>query len=143
MTKEQLAAQLNGREYPLRISKDEQTQAKKDGLVIIFGASDDLVEFDGAIYDEAGAWGGVEILISKGAILEDIEPDEEEVLKKHGVYTTVKDSRKSAIKITARWCKYAGYFWFIEASVPFAPFDVMEEGTTFCRGVVIDLPREV
>lgn len=49
MTKESLAAILNGRTYGDEITKEEEAQAKAAELVVIYGASDDLVEFGGAI----------------------------------------------------------------------------------------------
>ena len=51
MTAAKLAEQLNGIEYPASISRDLEAQAKAAGLVIVFGASDDLMEFRGAIHD--------------------------------------------------------------------------------------------
>jgi hypothetical protein len=72
MTKEQLAALLNGREYGSEITREESAQAAKDGLVVLFGASDDLAEFRGAIHDEHGCWdGGAPIYLMDGEIFED------------------------------------------------------------------------
>ena len=39
MTKEELAAKLNGREYGQEITDAESTEAGKAGLLVIFGAS--------------------------------------------------------------------------------------------------------
>ena len=44
MTKEELAAMLNGREYGKEITKAEEEKAKANGLVVIYGYSDDNVE---------------------------------------------------------------------------------------------------
>ncbi len=56
MNAKQLAAQLNGREYGSEITKEEEAAAKKAGLVVVYGASDDLVELRGAIEEEVGAY---------------------------------------------------------------------------------------
>ena len=56
MTMETLAAILDGREIGSEITKAEADQAKAAGLVVVFGASDDLMEFRGAIYDEIGCY---------------------------------------------------------------------------------------
>jgi len=40
MAKEELAAKLKGREYPFEMNVGEITEAKKAGLVILYGASD-------------------------------------------------------------------------------------------------------
>src|SRR3990167_5676412 len=92
MTKEELAEKLHGREYPFNLTKDEIAEAKTAGLVIIYGASDDLLEFEGAIYDEVGAHDGGEAFIANGKLLSsqsDLEEDED-VLKKYGVLEHVK-----------------------------------------------------
>ena len=49
MTKEQLAAKLNGREYGREITHEEADEARQSGLLVLFGASDDLVELRGKI----------------------------------------------------------------------------------------------
>lgn len=69
MTKEQLAYLLNGREYTNEITKEEEREAKNSGLLVIFGASDDLIELRGAIYDEVGAINGGEVRIGKNGNL--------------------------------------------------------------------------
>jgi hypothetical protein len=140
MTKEELAAVLNGREYGQEISREEEKAARQDGLVVLFGASDDLCELRGAIHDEVGAWQGAEILISKsGDLLKHIEEDEAEVLKKYRVLHIVESARKAAVKVTANWCKTQEFSWMLETSTPHAEFDIMEDGEGFCRGVIIDL----
>ena len=47
-----LAKDLNGREYPLRLSEDELTFAQANKLVIVRGHSDDVGVLEGAISDE-------------------------------------------------------------------------------------------
>lgn len=58
MNAKELAAALNNSVYPFRIHKDFIDAAKEAGLVIVYGASDDLMEFEGAIRDELGAYEG-------------------------------------------------------------------------------------
>lgn len=137
MTKESLAAAINGREYTNEITKLEAKQAKEAGLVVIFGASDDLIEFEGAIYDECGAPGTMCIQDGK-LVYGDIPDDEEEVLKKYNVLAVVKDCLKKATKIVAKW-DIGDYSWVIETTAPHAAFDIMDDGAKFCRGIVIDL----
>lgn len=140
MTKEELAAQLNGRQYQEEITKAEELIAKQEGLLVIFGASDDLCELRGAIHDELSAWQGAEIYISKGgSLLPTIEEDEAEVLKKYGVLRIVEDARKTATKVTAEWCKTKAFSWTLETAAPHATFDIMEDSDGYCRGVVLDL----
>lgn len=54
MTLKEFAKTLDGTEYngyPI-FSKEVIGTAKENGFVIVTGASDDLMEFDGAIYGE-------------------------------------------------------------------------------------------
>lgn len=52
MQANELAARLDGAEYPLRPSRELLAEAKAAGLVIVYGASDDLMEFDGAMKEQ-------------------------------------------------------------------------------------------
>ena len=65
MTKEQLAEMLNGRQYGDETTPEIERLAKENGLCIAFGASDDLLEFRGSVYDEAGAYNGTVVYLSK------------------------------------------------------------------------------
>lgn len=61
MTKEELAARLDGREYGSEMTEDEEAEAKEAGLLVIFGYSDDSIEFRGAFHvdgGEIGCFGG-------------------------------------------------------------------------------------
>ena len=57
ITAKELAEKLNGRAYGDSFD-DVKQEAKESGLVIVYGASDDLMEFDGEIYDEGGCFDG-------------------------------------------------------------------------------------
>ena len=46
ITAKELAEKLNGRAYGDSFD-DVKQEAKENGLVIVYGASDDLMEFDG------------------------------------------------------------------------------------------------
>jgi len=69
ITAEELAAKLNGREYGEEITDTEEIEAKKSGLVVIFGYSDDSAELRGAINDEIGCNGGGNSLLTETALL--------------------------------------------------------------------------
>ncbi|HET8685200.1 MAG TPA: hypothetical protein VFM18_00895 [Methanosarcina sp.] len=70
MNSKELAALLNGRQYRAEITKDEECQATQNNLVVVFGASDDLMEFRGAIDDELGAWEGTTAYLTKDGLLQ-------------------------------------------------------------------------
>lgn len=126
MSKEKLATLLDGREYGSEISREEAQQAKEAGLVIVFGASDDLIEFRGAIYDEADCFDGGTIFLTRDNSnqLSLASSDYE----KHG--------QKIAAKIEALWCKSEGSPWSYQTDIPHSEFRIMEDGGVYCTGIV-------
>jgi hypothetical protein len=135
MNKNNLAKLLNDTEYPLRISKDLRKQAKESGLVIIYGASDDLMEFDGAIYDEIGVYDGGTVYIHPEGIL----PDEEDLEEKDE--DELENWSRNKIKsrpIEAIWGEN-GMSWQYKTEIPHVTFDIMEDDNIYCRGIIIDI----
>ena len=66
MELKEFATMLNGREYGYpQFTQEELRIAKDNGFVIVSGASDDLVELEGAITDEGGCWEGGRISAGK------------------------------------------------------------------------------
>jgi hypothetical protein len=134
MTKEKLAEQLTGSEYPLRISKETASAANVSGLVIVYGASDDLMEFEGAIYDELGAWNGTTALLDAEGLLPERESiDNDEELERYF------QRKKTAKTIEALWCQEGAYSWTYKTDIPHASFEVVEDGEPYCRGIVLEL----
>ena len=58
LTAEAFAKMIDGCSYGKELTKEQRQLAKENGLVVVYGASDDLMEFDGAIYDEMDCYGG-------------------------------------------------------------------------------------
>lgn len=137
MTRDELASQLTGLEYPLRISKYLRAQAKAAGLVIIYGASDDLMEFDGALNEEIGAWNGIEVLIDQKGLLPDFE-----TICEDGDKEDLRDYFKrepNVRKIEAVWGEDDGPAWSYKTDIPHVTFEVMEDDEPYCRGIVFSL----
>jgi hypothetical protein len=135
MSKEQLAAELNGIQYPTHrsITKDQIASAKAAGLVIVFGASDDLMEFEGAIHDEFGCYdGGTAWIDAQGLLDRDQIEDEDEAV---AAYVA---RRKDAESITAIW-DTDGFSWIYETDIPHSTFDVWDGEDGYCRGIVFAL----
>lgn len=131
MTKEQLAERLNGRQIGNEITKDEAITAKRDGLLVIYGSSDDLVELAGMFSEECGAYNGtVFYLHSKGVC----ESDHDCECRFCGWL----DLMEKCAKIRAIWCFGENYSWTYETSLPHATFDVLDGNEKYCRGIVID-----
>jgi hypothetical protein len=131
VTKETLAASLDGREYPMRLTKDELRVAELGKLVIVTGASDDLMEFEGVITDEFGAPG--EQYVTQNGMLP--EHDEDCECK----FCGYKDAVNKARKIEAVWNDSGNPCWTIKTEIPHTQFNVMEDGEVFCRGIVFCL----
>ena len=123
MTSKELASSLDGIEYDNFVNfncdtKEIFKQAKENGLVIVFGASDDLMEFRGAIDDEADCYEGGLVVFSKE-------------------YGCGNDSvAKNLIK--AFWCE-DDIAWQYETEITHETFKVMDEGETYCIGIVFNL----
>lgn len=139
MTKEELAALLNGRQYGSEITKNEEVTAKAAGLVVIFGYSDDLVELRGAISDELGAYGGTRLTITAEGALPDwdsVEHSDKEAAREY--------FRQEALPREVIDCEWAPanestLSWSYTTKMPHATFEVMEDGDVYCRGIVISL----
>lgn len=131
-----LAAALNGREYRNEITRDEAAQAKAAGLLVVYGASDDLTEFDGAICDEAGAYGSETHRITHSLEIYRERDDEEELVREGWSPPAI------LLTVRAEWCPDdLDCSWRITSSAPFASFDIMEDGELYCRGCVVDLTQ--
>ena|SRR5687768_17270304 len=134
MTKEELAKQLDGIEYGAAIRKDLLKQAKDNGMVIVYGASDDLMELEGAINDEGGCYQGEIFRIDKKGLLPDRDQiDDDDELEKWF------KRKKKAKELGAVWCAKGEPLWTYSTSIPHATFNVMEDNEIQCRGIVFSI----
>lgn len=145
ITKEQFAELLNGNEYRDEITKEQESIAKENNFLVIFGASDDLLEVRGAINDEYGAYDSGEfLLVKKGEMYADDE-DENTYHKAEsdGLYDASNDSDNANHPrlIVAEWCPSdnPALSWRITSNIPAASFIVKEDDEPYCEGIVIDL----
>lgn len=128
---ETAANALHGCEYRKEGSRELFEQMKDAGLVAVFGASDDLMEFRGAIYDEIGAWdGGTAYLDDGGLLTNECENDD---------CPHFARVQKAARTIQARWCPSGDLSWDYVTDIPHATFDVREDDEIYCRGIVFRL----
>lgn len=111
MTKEELAAVLNGRQYREVPNLKDTQLAKENNLLIVYGASDDLCEFAGAIDDEFDCYDGGEI-----------------------------ECENLPSTIEAIWGEEDGKpSWSYKTDMPHAEFDIYEDDELYCVGMAIDL----
>ena len=136
MTAKELAALLSGREYMSEITTDEMRLAESNGLVVVFGYSDDNMEFAGAIGAEIGAYAGTTAYVTKNGLFDEPECGIEDC-----PYCTA--ARKAATPIKAVWHDKGGPCWTYETDIPHEEFTIMEDGEPWCVGIVFsmeDLP---
>lgn len=143
MTKKAIANKLNGMEYRNDIPKDVIQLAKDNNLVIIFGYSDDLVELEGAVYDELNAWGGTTFLLSKDGLVERPNIDDYEDDDFDERYSKYLQLKANGQKISANYGGKGNLGWWFDTKIPHVTFDVTDpeddEDYIQCRGMVIDL----
>lgn len=139
MTKEELVAKLVGATYenfvcrrgnPPVLTSEITAEAKRHGLVIVYGASDDLMEFHGAIDDEIGAYNGTTAYIIGSGLLKNDCNDE--------ACPYFLKLQESANTIEACWDQ-DGYSWTFKTDIPHVTFEITEDGEKYCRGIVFEL----
>jgi len=130
MTPEQAAAELNGNQYGSEGLKELWQQMKTAGLVAVFGASDDLMEFRGAIYDEVGACGGTTAYVSeRGLVQNKCEQGDD-----------CPNWRQHGLPIEAVWAPEAyPASWVFKTDIPTVTFNIMEDDDLYCIGIVFRL----
>lgn len=131
------ALELDGREYGRELKKEDRERAKELGIVIVYGASDDLCELDGALCDEIACYDGGAAHLSQGGVLENIirlkcacdETEDCPLAQQVIQYGNV---------LQIRWCAddADGYAWDYKINVPSAPFRIYDHGEKYCRGIV-------
>jgi len=134
MTRDEMAALLNGREYRNEITSAEINAAQKAGLLVVYGASDDLTEFAGVLYDEAAAYDGATHVIGTNMRLIERHEDYDELVSAGWTPPT------ELLTIKAEWCPdgFDGS-WRIGFDGPHSKFHIMEDGELYCEGIVIDV----
>ncbi len=131
MTKDELCTLLNGREYTKEINDEIKKKILHTGLVVVFGGSDDLMEFRGAIDDEVGCYdGGKAYLNSNGLLVNQCDDID---------CPYFKDQLKRAMVIEALWCSEADISWTYKTDIPHSTFEIMEDSEIYCRGIVFNL----
>ncbi|HJV76034.1 MAG TPA: hypothetical protein VJ654_17570 [Noviherbaspirillum sp.] len=112
-----------------------ESLAKRHGLVIVFGASDDLMEFRGAIYDELGAYEGTTAYVDSRGLL----PARESIDEHEDALRDYFARQPNAVPIEALWDPGDGYSWKFKTDIPHETFEITEDGEPYCRGIVFAL----
>lgn len=127
------AKMLDGREYGHEITKEEESLTKQNNLVVVFGASDDLMELRGAIDEEIDCYdGGSAFIGSDGEIISQTCED-------CGECKLFRTAKSKAHELSAHWCEGDVASWEYDIDVPFEPFSIMEDGGVYCIGIVFSM----
>lgn len=130
MTPAEAAAKLDGNEYTKEGSRELFKEMKDAGLVAVFGASDDLMEFRGAINDEVGCYnGGTAYVTQEGLLVNDCD---------EGDCPHFARLQEKAAPIEAKF-DVDGFSWIYETDIPNATFVIKEDGENYCEGIVFAL----
>lgn len=128
ITREEAAQALDGNQYREEGSRELFQRMKEAGLVAVFGASDDLTEFRGAIADEAGS---STVYLDKNGIIQsecDEGPD----------CPYFKRLLKNAATIKPVWSR-GDFAWQYETTIPHSTFIIYEDDDKYCKGIVFAL----
>ena len=156
-TIEDLAKLLDGNEYGGELQNEYGINiheiCEKKGWIIAYGASDDLLEIEGAIRDELGANDGSLVqFYKKGSFYP--EYDEEDVYHKAKedifypideltLKKTKETNYKDTVVIESLWCpEGTDMSWQINvAGAPCVKFNVMEDEEVYCEAAIIDMSK--
>jgi hypothetical protein len=122
LTHTEFAKKLDGREYGSEISREEHKEAHENGLVVVYGASDDLIEFNGCIDEELGCWLGADF----GIKIKDMSVKE--------------DYQGSKNRIKAIWNdEELGTSWSYKTNIPHSTFNIYEDDDLYCIGIIFSI----
>ena len=131
MNAQEFTALLAGASYRNEVSREHEAIARANGLVIVFGASDDLMEFRGSVRNELDAYNGTTAYLTMSGLLQnDCDDDRCPHFAK---------LKKKAATIDALWCAEEGYSWTFRTDIPHATSEVAEDDEPYCRGIVFAL----
>lgn len=123
----EFAKRLDGKKYGFNMfTSEEQQIAYENGFVIVTGASDDLMEFNGVIMDEGSCFDGEKVYFNATGV------DQE--------------GNERANCIEALWCdesirdELGGIItWTYKTNIPHETFMVYEQGDSYCKGIVFSI----
>ena len=128
----QLCDMINGREYASEVTKEVEALAAENGLVIVFGASDDLMEIRGALKDEICCCNGGTTYFFDGDFLQNECPEGDDCPYFAKII-------KNAKTVEALWCERGEWAWAYQTDIPHETFKIMDGGEKYCLGIVFKL----
>ncbi len=134
MTIKEIIVMINGTKHRSMAVEKIHKLAAENGIVIVFGASDDLMEFRGAIYDEECLIDGGEVFVRPSGLVKQPECDCQHAAD------WFNNAKKDSRKIEALWCRnidrsQSEISWQYKTEIPHETFVIMDDGRTYCRGI--------
>lgn len=107
------------------LTPSQKEFCKAHDIVVVYGYSDDNVEFDGAIREEVGAWEGAEIYVDVNGPIESCECE----------CKYYKAAIENAKRINAFWY-LDDWAWEFRTDIPHETFEFYSDGDPYCKGIV-------
>lgn len=127
----EFAKSISGKEYGYpQFTKEEIEIAKENGFVIVYGASDDLMEFEGAIRDEGGCFDGGRVYFNKTEVCQD-ESDRSAFDNYSNSINAIWDGDTDENRKLITWT--------YETDISHETFMIYEGGEPYCRGIVFSI----
>lgn len=132
---DKIADMLNGREYGDEVTPEIRKMAKENNIVIVYGRSDDLMIFDGAIQDEVGCYEGGAAYVNHDGLF---SPEDDFICSDCEYCKYIQIERNKCKIIWAKWCM-SNIAWTYLTDIPHQTFNILEDGEIYCRGIVFSL----
>lgn len=124
----EFAKMIDGKQYGYpQFTKEELQIAKDNGFVIVCGASDDLMEFYGAITDEGGCYDGGTVWFNKDGVIDAQAVTGDRCIEALWCDADAKDENGNVIT------------WTYKTDIPHGTFMIYEDDEVYCRGIVFKL----
>lgn len=135
---DKIADMLNYREYLDEVTPEIRKMAKENNIVIVYGRSDDLMIFDGAIEDEAGCFQGGTVYVNKNGVISVADNCDCPYLCKNCEYIKAEYYKCKIIRARRYMSNDVG--WTYETDdIYHKTFNIMEDGEIYCKGIVFML----
>ena len=141
MTPQDFAALINRNQYLQELSPEQEDIARRNGFLVVFGQSDDRVEFRGVLYDEDGAYNACTLFLGvyKDLTVKRIHSEQVADVKKYEGDTV----KIIAIRVDKNFDgKVEAPLWTFSADYPqdkVAEFKVYEDEEVYGNGLVIKI----
>lgn len=137
----ELAKQINNSVIGSTLFEDALKVAKENNLVVVYGESDDIMSFGGAISDEANCYKGGTAYVTNKGLLDLPECYHEEYSDNCKYFELAKEHAREVYLSADEDSPY----WTIHTDIPHEVIDLYnweeddEDKELWCRGVVFSL----